>query len=60
MTAPLNLDMDILRTFVAGYSLGGFAKAANKIGRSPAAISLQMKKLESQIGQLRRLRSCRR
>ena len=51
MSAPLNLDMDVLRTFVAGYSLGSFAKAADKIGRSPAAISLQMRKLESQVEQ---------
>src|ERR1700733_2649646 len=51
MSTPLNLDMDVLRTFVAGYSLGSFAKAADKIGRSPAAISLQMRKLESQVEQ---------
>ncbi len=51
MAVPFNLDMDVLRTFVAGYSLGSFAKAADKLGRSPAAISLQMRKLEGHVGQ---------
>lgn len=48
---PVNLDMDVLRTFVTGIDLGSFAKAANRLGRSPSAISLQMRKLEDQVGQ---------
>ncbi|WP_266064098.1 LysR substrate-binding domain-containing protein [Brucella intermedia] len=51
MLTPLNLDIDVLRTFATGSSLGSFAKAADKLGRSPAAVSLQMRKLESQVGQ---------
>ncbi|MCO6406464.1 LysR family transcriptional regulator [Aurantimonas endophytica] len=43
--------MDVLRTFVAGMDLGSFAKAADRLGRSPSAISLHLRKLEDQIGQ---------
>lgn len=52
MVAPKrNLDMDVLRTFVAGLDLGNFARAAEQLGRSPSAVSLQLRKLEDQIGQ---------
>ncbi|WP_375453272.1 LysR substrate-binding domain-containing protein [uncultured Methylobacterium sp.] len=47
---PTNLDMDVLRTFVAGIDLGGYARAAVRLGRSPSAISLQLRKLEDQVG----------
>lgn len=47
----LNLDMDVLRTFVTGMDLGSFAKAADRLGRSTSAISLQLRKLEDQVGQ---------
>ncbi len=46
-----NLDMSILRTLQVGIDLGSFAKAATKLGRSPSAISLQLRKLEEQAGQ---------
>ncbi|MBD8553207.1 LysR family transcriptional regulator [Rhizobium sp. CFBP 8762] len=42
--------MDILRTFVTGIELGSFARAADRLGRSPSAISLQLRKLEEQVG----------
>jgi DNA-binding transcriptional LysR family regulator len=45
-----NLDMDALRTFVAGMELGSFARAAERIGRSTSAVSAQLKKLEEQSG----------
>ncbi|MER0240208.1 LysR substrate-binding domain-containing protein [Fulvimarina sp. MAC8] len=52
MVASLvNLDMDVLRTFVTGMDLGSFAKAADRLGRSPSAVSLHLRKLEDQIGQ---------
>ena len=51
MVLPVNLDMDVLRTFATGVSLGSFAKAAVRLGRSPSAISLQLRKLEEQAGQ---------
>jgi len=50
MVAP-NLDMDVLRTLVVATDLRGFMKAAVRLGRTQSAISLQMKKLEDQIGQ---------
>jgi DNA-binding transcriptional LysR family regulator len=46
-----NLDMNLLRTFVAGHDLGSLAKAADSVGRSPSAVSLQLQKLERQVGQ---------
>lgn len=47
---PTNLDMDVLRSFVTGIDLGSFAKAGQRLGRSPSAISLQLRKLEDQVG----------
>lgn len=49
MSLP-TLDLDVLRTFVVGIELGSFAKAAARVGRSTAAVSAQMKKLEAQAG----------
>ncbi len=46
-----NLDMDALRSLVAILHRGGLARAAERIGRSPSAISQQMRKLELQVGQ---------
>lgn len=45
-----NLDMEVLRTFVAGVDLGSFARAAERLARSPSAVSAQLKKLEEQAG----------
>lgn len=45
-----NLDMDLLRTFVAGRDLGSLARAADSVGRSPSAVSLQLQRLERQVG----------
>jgi len=45
-----NLDLDILRTLTTGTDLGSFAKAAQRLGRSQSAISLQLRKLEEQLG----------
>jgi DNA-binding transcriptional LysR family regulator len=44
------LSLDNLRTFVHIIELGSFNKAGDVLGRSQPAISLQMKKLESQLG----------
>ena len=43
-----NLDLDTLRTLTTAHDLGGFAEAANRLGRTPAAISLQMKRLQDE------------
>lgn len=51
MVTTVNIDMDVLRTFVTGIDLGSFAKAADRLGRSPSAISLQLRKLEERTGQ---------
>ena len=45
-----NLDMDALRSFVAGMDAGSFARAAERLGRSTSAVSAQLKKLEEQAG----------
>jgi DNA-binding transcriptional LysR family regulator len=45
-----NLDLDTLRTLATAHDLGGFAQAADRLGRTPAAISLQMKRLQSELG----------
>ncbi len=43
-------DMDALRTMVVGTELQSFARAAQQLGRSQSAISMQLKKLEEQAG----------
>ncbi len=45
-----NLDIETLRTLVAAMDLGSFARAAESVGRSQPAVSLQMKRLEQQVG----------
>lgn len=48
---PTNLDLDCLRTFVAISDTGSFAAAGERVGRSLSAVSLQVDKLERQVGQ---------
>ena len=50
MAPHVNLNMDVLRTFVSGLELGSFAKAAQRLGRSQSAISTQLRRLEEQAG----------
>jgi DNA-binding transcriptional LysR family regulator len=45
-----NLDIDILRTLVTAQQLGGFNRAAQRVGRSQSAVSQQIRKLEEQLG----------
>ena len=45
-----NLDMDVLRTLAVAMDVGGFAKAAERLGRSQSAVSLQMRRLEDRVG----------
>jgi len=52
MPLRTNLDMDVLRSFVMGFELGSFARAADRLGRSQSAISTQLRKLEEQVGQV--------
>lgn len=44
------LSLDTLRTLVTIIDVGGFAKAGEVLARSQPAISLQIKKLEEQLG----------
>jgi DNA-binding transcriptional LysR family regulator len=44
------LDLDLLRTFVAAVDTLSFAKAALAVHRSPAAVSMQIRKLEETLG----------
>lgn len=44
-----NLDLDTLRTLVIAHDLGGYAQAAERLGRTPSAISLQMKRLQQDL-----------
>jgi DNA-binding transcriptional LysR family regulator len=45
-----NLDIDILRTLVTAQSLGGFNRAAQRVGRSQSAVSQQISRLEDRLG----------
>lgn len=55
MNAPLGhplmmLDPDVLRSFVAIAETGSFTAAAARIYRTPSAVSMQIKRLEEQLG----------
>jgi DNA-binding transcriptional LysR family regulator len=50
MAARTNLDLDTLRTLVVAHDRGGLAQAAEHLGRTPSAISLQMKRLQEDLG----------
>jgi len=52
-----NLPTDLLRAFVTVIELGGFTPAAEWLGRSQPAISLQIKRLEQLLGQTLLIRS---
>ncbi|WP_461481406.1 LysR substrate-binding domain-containing protein [Porticoccus sp.] len=52
-----NLPTDLLRAFVTVVELGGFTPAANWLGRSQPAVSLQIKRLEQLLGQTLLIRS---
>ncbi len=45
-----DLDIGLLRTFVAIADGAGFARAADRVYRTPAAVSQQMRKLETLLG----------
>jgi len=46
-----HLDIDLLRTFVAIAETRTLGRAASKVGRTQAAVSMQVKKLEEMLSQ---------
>jgi DNA-binding transcriptional LysR family regulator len=46
-----HLDIDLLRGFAVVAETGALSRAAERIGRSQAAVSMQMKRLEETVGQ---------
>jgi DNA-binding transcriptional LysR family regulator len=48
--ASANLDLDLLRTFVAVCDLRNFTRAAERLGRTQSAVSLQVRRLEQRMG----------
>ncbi len=48
--AAASLDLDVLRSIVAIAETGSVTAAAERVGRTPAAISMQLKKLEETLG----------
>ncbi|BEU99153.1 LysR substrate-binding domain-containing protein [Novosphingobium olei] len=45
-----NLDIDLLRCFVTIADTGSLTRAGQRLGRTQSAISLQLKRLEDQLG----------
>lgn len=45
-----DLDIDLMRAFATVHQAGGFTQAAEVLGRSQPAISLQIKRLEERVG----------
>lgn len=56
-SASAVLDMEALRAFAAIADRGGVTAAAHTVGRTPAAVSMQLKKLEEMVGRTLFVRS---
>lgn len=54
-----NIPMELLRTFVKAIDSGSFTRAADMVGRTPSAVSLQIKRLEETLGQRLFIREAR-
>jgi DNA-binding transcriptional LysR family regulator len=57
MTLPAGLDPDLLRAFAFIAEEGSFTRAAERIGRTQSAVSMQVQRLEAVLGQRVLLRS---
>jgi DNA-binding transcriptional LysR family regulator len=44
------LDLELLRSFVQVVETGGFTRAGERLGKSQSAVSLQLRRLEDQLG----------
>ncbi len=47
----MELQIDLLKTFLAIIDTGGFTNASQVVHRTQSAISMQVKRLEDTIGQ---------
>ncbi len=47
---PQGLDPDLLRSFVLIAEEGSFSRAAERVGRTQSAVSMQMQRLEGMLG----------
>jgi DNA-binding transcriptional LysR family regulator len=52
MGVPASFDLDVLRSFVAIAEEKSFTRAASRVGRTQAAVSLQMQRLEGILGKV--------
>lgn len=50
MPHPAGLDPDLLRAFSAIAEEGSFTRAAQRVGRTQSAVSMQVQRLEAQLG----------
>lgn len=50
MAVVRQLDLELLRTFVAVFESSSFTRAAALLGRTQPAVSLQVRRLEEQLG----------
>lgn len=50
MTTPQSLDPDLLRAFVFIAEDGSFSRAAERVGRTQSAVSMQVQRLEAALG----------
>jgi len=51
MNCAMELQIDLLKTFLAIIDTGGFTSASQRVHRTQSAISMQVKRLEETIGQ---------
>ena len=45
-----SLDLDLLRAFVTVAETGSFTRTGQELGRTQSAVSMQIKRLEEQLG----------
>ena len=46
----MNLQIDFLRTFIAVADTKSFTRAGEQVNRSQSAVSMQVKRLEEEVG----------
>lgn len=51
MSTPLAIDPDLLRAFAYIAEEGSFTRAAERVGRTQSAVSMQVQRLEAMLGQ---------